>query len=310
MSEQKTSDSLEQSLDGGADKAMAAKGMYDTAKNIGAAAAEAGKAAAQSAAASGAGAAASAGSGAAAGSAAGPGGTVMGAAIGFTGSLFAKPVIKGLIVIILVVVMIFSSLPSMFFENPVDVADNTGPEEVYAQFKEYAMEKYSEELEKRKNEIEDEFQRRINSGEFAGYGHVEFTYSFNPPEDVFMAELMEASTLIIAMFEISTDDWRRATFSHFKRAVDSVHFWNDTIAVEKADEEREVTYAVFYDEDDNETEENTLRIHITYNIYDMGVEVFRQRFGLTDDREFIKSIEMAHNIRVFFGEADGLPMGG
>jgi len=70
------------------------------------------------------------------------------------------------------------------------------------------------------------------------------------------------------------------------------------------------TYSVWYDDEGNREVERTIHVHITYNIYDMGVEVFRRRFGLTDDRDFIRSIEMAHNIRIFFGEADGLPLGG
>jgi len=304
MSDKRTSNNLEQSVDNDANNAMGAKGMFGTAQDIGAAAAEASKAAAKSTAGSG------AGAGAAAGSAAGPHGTVMGAAVGLAVSLFAKPVVKGAIVLILFVVMVFSSLPSMFFENPVDVADHTGPEQVYTRFKEYAMQKYTEELDLRKNEIEAAFQARMRGGEFSGYDNVEFSYSFNPTEDVFMAQLMEASVLIIAMFEISTDEWRQASFTHFKRAMDSVHFWNDTIAVEKSSEEREVTYSVSYDGEGNREEERTLHIHITYNIFDMGVEVFRQRFGLTDDRDFIKSVEMAHNTRVFFGETDDLPLGG
>ena len=311
MSEQKTSDSLDQSVDGGIDKAMVAHGAYNAGQNIGAAAAEAAKSAAQGAASAGSGAGAATGTGAAAGSAAGPGGTAMGAIIGLAVSLFAKPVIKALIVIVLVIVMIFSSLPSMFFENPVDVADNTGPVEVYAKYKEYAMEKYTEEMDKRKTEIEDDFQNRISGGEFDDYDHVEFTYSFNPPEDVFMDELMEASALIIAMFEIHTDDWRKAAFSHFKSAVDNVHFWNDTIATRHAGEEHQVTYRLVYDEDKDEyVEESTVHVHIAFNIFDKGVEAFRSKFGLSDESEYIKSVEMAHNIRIFFGEADGLPMGG
>ena len=174
----------------------------------------------------------------------------------------------------------------------------------------FVLEKYGEEIGKRKDEIEEEFWNRADSGEFDDYDHVELTYSFNPPGDAFIAELMEASTLIIAMFEISADDWRKASFNHFKNAVDSVHFWNDTIAVEKTGEERDVTYEVYYDEDGNEVEESILHVHISYNIYDMGVEVFRSRFGLIDDRDYIKSVEMAHNIKIFFGEVDGLPMGG
>ena len=302
MAEQSTSDNLEQSVDGGIDKALAAKGMYDTVHGIGAAAAaEAGKVAAESTAASGAGASAAAGTGAAVGSAGGPAGTVMGIVTGLALSLFAKPVIKALIVIIIVLVMIFKSLPSMLFEKPVDVADNTGPTEIYTQFKDYAMERYTEELDKRKKEIEDAFQRRAADGEFDDYDNVDFSYSFIPGEEVFIRELQEASTLIIAMFEINTDDWRKAGFSQFKNAVNSVYFWSDTIVVSKDDEESSITY---------NDEESTLHIHISYNIYDKGVEAFRSKFSLTDEKEFLKSVEMAYNTKIFFGELDGMPMGG
>lgn len=297
-----SSDSLEQSVDSGIDKAIAAKGAYDTAQNIGATAAEAGKAAAESAAAADAGAGAAAGTGAAVGTAAGPGGTVMGAVIGLAAGLLAKPIIKGLIVITVVVIMVFSSLPSMFFENPEDMADNTGPREVYQQFKDYAMAAYRQEIENRKQDIENDFQRRIDNGEFDGYDHVEYSYSFIPPEDVFLAELREACVLIIAMFEIHTDDWRKASFEHFRSAVDSVNFWYRTVEAEKKSEEHDVTW----DDDD----ESTIHVTMVYNIYDKGVEQFRQKFGLADEKEFIKSAEMAYNIKLFFGEADGLPMGG
>ena len=248
--------------------------------------------------------------GAVAGSAVGgSAGTVLGAAAGSAASVAAKPIVKAIILIVLVIVMVFSSLPSMFFENPIDIADNTGPTEVYGQLKHYVMERYRQELERHKEEIEWDFWRRVSAGEFRGYDSVEFSFSFNPPEDVFLAELTEASTLIIAMFEISTDDWRRASFSDFRRAVSSVHFWHDTIIVENAGEEHTVTYTTHYDKDGNSYEESTIHVHINFSIFDNGVEVFRARFNL-DEREFLRGVEMAHNIRVFFGGADNLPPGG
>jgi len=300
--ENKTSDGLEQSVDGGIDKALAAKGAYDTAQSIGAAASEAGAAAAEGAASAGAGASAAAGTGAAVGTAGGPGGTAMGAIIGLAVGLFAKPLVKGIIVIIVFLVMIFSSLPSMLFEQPKDIADNSGPISIYQQFKDYAMQAYESELEKRKTDIEDDFQKRVNSGEFDEYDHIDMTYSFVPTEGIFLNELREASVLIIAMFEVHTDDWRKATFDQFKSAVNSVNFWNDTIEVVYKEEETEVTT-----DDDDET---TLHIHITYDIFDRGVEQFRSKFALNDEKEYIKAVEMAFNIKTFFGEVAELPMGG
>ena len=50
--------------------------------------------------------------------------------------------------------MIFSSIPSMFFEEPVDTADNTGPQAVYQPFKDYALQAYQEDTEK-------DFQKRL-----------------------------------------------------------------------------------------------------------------------------------------------------
>ena len=299
--ENKASEGLDQSVDGGIDAAMAAKGAYNTAQGIGAAAAEAGAAAAESAASAGAGASASAGAGAALGTAGGPGGTVMGAVIGLAIGLFAKPVIKGLIVIIAILMMIFSSLPSMFFENPRDIADNTGPLEVYREFKEYAMQAYMTEIENRKEEIEEDFQSRVAGGEFADYDNVDFSYDFIPTEDLFLAELNEACVLIIAMFEIQTDDWRNATLDDFKKTVDRMSFWNNTVEVIKESEEQEITH---------ENGEITIHIKITYNIFDRGVEQFRSKFGLLDEKGFLKSVEMAYNIKIFFGEVDDLPMGG
>jgi len=302
LSEQKTSDSLEQSLDNGIDKASAAKGAVDAAQGIGNAAAGAGASAAESAAGAGAGAGASAGAGAAAGTAAAPGaGTAIGAVAGLAVSILAKPLAKGVIVIVFFLALIFSSLPSMLFEEPVDVADNTGPETVYQQFKDYAMEAYDKEIEDRKKEIEDAFQWRVYLGEFDDYDDVEMTYEFIPPEDVFRADLEESAALIIAMFEISTDDWRVASFSKFKSAVNSVNFWHNTVTVSKESEETEVTH---------EDGDRILHVHMTYNIYDMGVEQFRSKFGLSDDREYIKAVEMAYNLRVYFGEAGDMPMGG
>lgn len=299
--ENKASDGLDQSVDGGIDKAMAAKGAYDAAQSIGSAAAEAGAAAAESAASAGASAGAATGTGAAVGTAAGPGGTALGAIIGLAVSLFAKPLFKAFILIALGIVMIFKSLPSMFFENTVDVADNGGPLSVYQQYKQYAMDAYGEELEKRKQEIEDEFQQRIDDGEFDDYDEVNFTYSFNPDEAVFLSQLEQASTLIIAMFDIQTDDWRKATFDDFKKAVNSVSFWNDTIIVSMEDEESET----YQDGDDK-----IIDIHITYSIYDMGVQEFRKKFGLADEKLYLQAVEMAYNTKIYFGEVDDLPMGG
>lgn len=45
---------------------------------------------------------------------------------GLAVAVLAKPVIKGIILVVVFLMMIFSSIPSMFFEEPVDTADNTG----------------------------------------------------------------------------------------------------------------------------------------------------------------------------------------
>ena len=208
--------------------------------------------------------------------------------------MLAKPVIKGIILVVVFLMMIFSSIPSMFFEEPVDTADNTGPQAVYQPFKDYDLQAYQEDIEK-------DFQQRIAGGEFSAYDHVTYTYSFLPSEETFLAEVQEACVLIIAMFEIQTDDWRKASFDHFKAAVDSVNFWNDTVEVEKKSEETEVTW---------EDGGPTIHVSMTYNIYDRGVEQFRKKFGLQDEKEYLKSVEMAYNTKVFFGESADLPLGG
>jgi hypothetical protein len=310
--ESRTSDNLDQSVDGGIDKAMAANGAYQSAQNIGSAAAAAASSAAQNAAAAGTSAAAATGTGAAVGTAAGPGGTVLGTVIGLAVSLFAKPLIKGSLVIILFLVMVFSSLPSMLFEQTTDMADNTGPASVYQQCREYVAEAYKDEIEKRKEAIEDDFQARIDAGEFDEYDHVEFTYSLNPTENAFLGEIRESCILIIAMFEIHMDDWRKAAFADFKNTVDRAGFWNGSVTVSKVSEESEVTYEIVDDgdDDDEDDEESTIHVHISYDMFDNGVEVVRGRLGLANEREFVKSVEMAYNIKLYFGEADGLPMGG
>ena len=301
--EGRSSDSLDQAIDSGTDKASPVAGAaYDASQGIGAAAGAASQVAADSAGAAGAGAAGAAGAGAAAGTAAGgPAGTVLGAVIGLGVGLLVKPLVKGLIVIVVFLVAIFSSIPSMFFEKPVDMADNSGPEAVYQEFKDYVMQAYRQEIDNRKRDIEDDFQARIRAGEFSEYDHVTFSYSFIPSEQAFLSEVREACVLIIAMFEIHTDDWRKASFDHFKAAVDSVNFWDRTVEVEKESEEHEVIW---------DDEESTIHVDMTYNIYDRGVERFREKFGLQDDKEFLKSVEMAYNTKVLFGETEDLPMGG
>jgi len=312
--ENKAADGLEQSLDSGVDTALAAGAAYDAAQNIGAAAASAGQAAAQSAAAAGAASGVAAGTGAAAGTAVGgSAGTVLGAVIGLAVGLVAKPAVKGVIVIAAFLMMVFSSLPSMFFEQPADMADNTGPETVYRQFKDYVQQAYEQEIEKQKLQIEAAFQARVALGEFSGYDHVTYTFSFDPAEDVFLAEVRDACVLIIAMFEIHTDDWREASFDHFKKAVDSVSFWNDTVEAEKLSESYTVTWSGGGSGEDDEEEddpESTIHVEMTYRFHDKGVEQFRKKFGLQDDAGYLKSIEMAYNTRIFFGESAGLPMGG
>ena len=97
----------------------------------------------------------------------------------------------------------------------------------------------------------------------------QMSYSFIPSEAQFLSEVQEASVLIIAMFEIHTDDWRKASFDHFKSAVDSVNFWDRTVEVEKESEEHEVTW---------DDEESTLHVTMTYNIYDLSlIHIYAQK---------------------------------
>lgn len=286
--ETKTSDSLEGGINSG----------------IGAASAFAGAASAKAAAS----ASTAAGAGAAAGTAAGgPAGTVLGTAAGFAAELAVSPVVKGAIVLVLFLVMVFSSIPSMLFEKPVDMADNTGPQAVYQGFKDYVMEAYKEEIENRKKDIERDFRRRIASGEFSSYDYVEYSYSFDPAEDVFLSEVWESCVLIIAMFEVHTDDWRKASFDHFQKAVDSVRFWQGVVETEKLSETSTVTWSGGGEDEDPES---TIHVEMTYRFHDKGVEQFRKKFGLQDDREYLRSVEMAYNTKVLFGEAADLPMGG
>ena len=245
--------------------------------------------------------AASASTGAAAGTAAGgPAGTVLGTAAGLAAKLAVSPVVKGAIVLVLFLVMIFSSIPSMFFEQPVDIANNTGPQAVYQKFKDYVLEAYKEEIER-------DFQRRIASGEFSSYDHVECSYFFDPAEDVFLAEVRESCVLIIAMFEVHTDDWRKASLDHFQKTINSVRFWQGVVETEKLSETSTVTWSGGGEDEDPES---TIRVEMTYRFHDKGVEQFRKKFGLQDDREYLKSVEMAYNTKVLFGEAADLPLGG
>lgn len=286
--ETKTSDSLEGGIDSG----------------IGAASAFSGAASAKAAAS----ASTAAGAGVAAGTAAGgPAGTVLGTAAGLAAELVVSPVVKGAIVLALFLVMVFSSIPSMFFEKPVDMADNTGPQAVYQKFKDYVMEAYKAEIENRKKDIERDFQRRITGGEFSSYDYVEYSYSFDPAEDVFLSEVRESCVLIIAMFEVHADDWRKASLDHFQKAVNSVRFWQGVVETEKLSETSTVTWS---DGGEDEDPESTIHVEMTYRFHDKGVEQFRKKFGLQDDREYLKSVEMAYNTKVLFGEAADLPLGG
>ena len=286
--ENKISDSLEGGIDSG----------------IGAASAFAGVASAKAAASAG----GAAGAGAAAGTAAGgPAGTVLGAAAGFAANLAISPVVKGTIILALFLVMVFSSIPSMFFEKPVDMADSAGPQAVYQKFKDYVLEAYKEEIENRKKDIERDFQRRVNRGEFSSYDHVEYSYSFDPAEEVFLAEVRESCVLITAMFEVHTDDWRKASFGHFQKAVDSVRFWQGVVETEKLSETSTITWS---SGGEDEEPESTIHVEMTYRFWDKGVEQFRKKFGLQDDREYLKSVEMAYNTKILFGEAADLPLGG
>lgn len=251
--------------------------------------------------------AASAIAGAAFAKAAASAGTVLGAAAGLAADLAVKPAIKGAIVLALFLVMVFSSIPSMFFEKPVDMADNTGPQAVYQKFKDYVMEAYKEEIKNREKDIEKDFQRRVNRGEFSSYDYVEYSYSFDPAEEAFLAEVRESCVLITAMFEVHTDDWRKASFGHFQKAVDSVRFWQGVVETEKLSETSTVTWSSGGEDEDPES---TIHVEMTYRFHDKGVELFRKKFGLQDDREYLKSVEMAYNTKLLFGEAADLPLGG
>ncbi len=286
--ETKSSDILEGGIDSG----------------IGAASAFAGAASAKAAASAG----GTAGTGAAAGTAAGgPAGTVLGAAAGLAADLAVKPMVKGAIILALFLVMVFSSVPSMFFEKPVDIADSTGPQAVYQKFKDYVLDAYKEEIENRKKDIERDFQRRVNRGEFSSYDYVEYSYSFDPAEDVFLAEVRESCVLIIAMFEVHTDDWRKASFGHFQKAVDSVRFWQGVVETEKLSETSTVTWS---GGGEDEEPESTIHVEMTYRFWDKGVEQFRRKFGLQKETDYLKSVEMAYNTKLLFGEAAELPLGG
>ena len=286
--ESKTSDGLEGGIDSG----------------IGAASAIAGAASAKAAAS----ASSAAGAGAAAGTAAGgPAGTVLGAAAGLAAELAVSLVVKGVIVLALFLVMVFSSVPSMLFEKPIDIVDNAGPQAVYQKFKDYVMEAYKEEIKNRKKDIEKDFQQRINRGEFSSYDYVEYSYSFDPIEDVFLAEVRESCVLITAMFEVHTDDWRKASFDHFQKAVDSVRFWQGVVEAEKLSETSTVTWS---SGDEDEGPESTIHVKMTYRFHDKGVEQFRRKFGLQKEADYLKSVEMAYNTKILFGEAADLPLGG
>ncbi len=187
------------------------------------------------------------------------------------------------------------------------MADNSGPQAVYQKFKDYVMEAYKEEIENRKKDIERDFRRRIASGEFSSYYHVEYSYSFDPAEEAFLAEVRESCVLIIAMFEVQTDDWRKASLDHFQKAVDSVRFWQGVVETEKLSETSTVTWSGGGEDEDPES---TILVEMTYRFHDKGVEQFRKKFGLQDDREYLKSVEMAYNTKVLFGEAADLPLGG
>ena len=296
------SESLENSIDNGADSFSTAKGLYDKMQGIGSASAGVGSAATTSA-----GAGVASETGAAVGTAAGgPPGTVLGAVVGMATGILIKPVVRVLIIIVVFSMMVFSSLPSMLWQNPIDLADNAGPIAIYREYQEYAHSKYVEVLEAHKKSIENDFETRTKDDEFSDYDYVEYAYTLIPGETAFLSELMESSVLIIALFETHRDNWGNATLADFKQAVDSVFFWNDTILCTKESEESDITYTT----NAAGEEKSTITIFTTYRLADTGIEAFRRKFHMTDEAQYLKAVEMAYNVKNFFGEADDLPMGG
>ena len=136
---------------------------------------------------------------------------------------------------------------------------------------------------------------------------MEYSYSFDPAEEAFLAEVRESCVLITAMFEVHTDDWRKASFGHFQKAVDSVRFWQGVVETEKLSETSTVTWSGGGEDEDPES---TIHVEMTYRFHDKGVEQFRRKFDLQKEADYLKSVEMAYNTKILFGEAADLPLGG
>ena len=283
--ERSTSDSLDSGVNSSANSLAAARGIYDTAQGIGAAAAEAGSAAASSAAASG------AGTGAAVGTAGGPAGTVMGAVAGLAVSVAAKPLLKAIVVIIAFLIMIISSIPAALWES--DAA--------YIEYREYIENAYLSEIEAEKEQIEKDFEGRKESGEFDDYDYVEYSYVFIPAESAFTAELVNSSTLIVSLFE-QKEDWYLNTFEGFVASADNA---GNLISCIKESEESSVSYSANSDDED----ESTITVTMTYRLNDIGIEHFRGEFGI-DDAGYMRAVEMSYNTRLLLNEISELPMGG
>lgn len=273
------------------------------------AAAAVGSEAAQTAVQAGAGAAEATGAGAAAGTAVAPGpGTAVGAIAGAAAGLLVKPLVRAVIVIIVFLTMVFASLPSAFFEDDIDMIDNAGPVARYQQYHQMLGDRFNTSLEETLLEIEEDMPNQLS---FDDYDEVNYFYNLIPPKERLLAEFLDSSNLIISLFEISTDNWRKATFAHFESAIDKNSLWSGIIDYSfTGDYTTETDTRVEWDSDKDEwVTIHIINVTMDYLVTDMSVSVFRNEFTV-EEKYFIKAVEMAYNMKVYFEGADALPPGG
>jgi murein DD-endopeptidase MepM/ murein hydrolase activator NlpD len=304
------------SLDGGlkTGHAAAAGGASSGAGAVGqmssGAAGAVGKEAAATAASSGTSAAAAGGTaGAAAGSVGGPPGAAIGAVVGAALSFLGKPIIRAIIVIVVFVSMAFVSLPSAFFEEEADVINIDGTVIRYEENKLFLGEKFDESLDLTEKRITEDMPK---DHPVSGYDEVNYHFVLIPPREQLMQEFMKDSDLLLAMFELKTDNWKKATMDDFRKAVNKNSIWNNAVNYEYTGNYREeVSYRWEYNPITGPYQVSIIDIYMDYDITDVSAEKVRASLGIDlESKIFAKAVEMAYNMKVYMGDKDAMPPGG
>ena len=270
--------------------------------------------AATTAASTGASAAAASGSaGAAAGSVGGPPGAAIGAVLGAAIGFLGKPIVRATIVIVVFVSMAFISLPSAFFEEEADVILIEGTQTRYEANKLVLGEQFSESIDKAEERITKDMPK---DHPVSGYDEINYHFVLIPPRDQLMTEFLEDSDLLLAMFELSTDNWKKATMEDFRNVVSKTAIWNNAVEHEYTGNYREeVSYRWEYSPIIGPYQVSIIDIYMDYTITDVSVTKVRESLGIDlgstkGVKLYSKAVEMAYNMKVYMGNPDAMPPGG